>query len=70
MNMGKTTKSAIVTIRMLPAEKQAAEYLADKLGLKIADVIRLSLNETLQKKNGQIVINFPTVINNQGEQNG
>ena len=65
--MAKTKKSAIVTIRMLPAEKQAAEELADRLGLNVTDIIRLSLNETLIKKNGATVINIPKVINLEGE---
>ncbi len=68
--MGKTTKSAIVTIRMLPAEKKAAEELADRLGLNVADVIRLSLTETLKKKGGSVIFTIPDVATIQGGPNG
>ncbi len=68
--MAKTTKSAVVTIRMLPDEKKGAEELADRLGLNIADVIRLSLNETLKKKDGAAIFNIPDVINAAGGRNG
>jgi len=68
--MVKTKKSAIVTIRMSPAEKQATIDLADRLGIDISDVVRLSLREVLKQKSGFTIFNIPDVITNQVGQNG
>ena len=67
--MKKMRKSSILTIRMLPAEKQAAVELANRLGLNITDIVRLSLNETLNKAHGVAsILDISDVIKNQVEQ--
>ena len=47
----KAKRTVIVMIRMVPEEKRAAAELADRLGVSMSDVIRLSLHETLQRTN-------------------
>lgn len=70
MTMEKIKKSAIVTIRMLPSEKQATIELADRLGLDLSDVVRLSLHEVLKRKDLSTIFNPQAVISTLGVQNG
>lgn len=54
--MPKIRKTTSLTIRMLPAEKQAAIELADRLGINVTDVVRLSLYDLLHNNQIPIVL--------------
>jgi hypothetical protein len=55
----RVKKSENINVRLAPAQKQAATELADRSGLSLADIVRLSLSDALEKaKEGK----FPEVL--------